>query len=83
MNENGRWITTRYGNKVFIKNKDVNEYMNDEIKKGAKKMTLDEYIAKKEQRQEPLLQEFGYKSKEEKFRYKAQRLLDKLKGKKE
>lgn len=83
MNEDGRWITTKSGNRVFIKNKSINEYMNDEIRKGAKKMSLNDYIEKKEKEQGPLMQAFGYKPKEEKFRYKAQRLLDKLKNKKE
>lgn len=57
----------------------TNDYMNNMIKK---KVTMKQYIAKKEQAQQPLLQEFGYKPKEEKFRYKAQRLLEKAKNKK-
>ena len=73
MNEEGRWITNKYGNRVFIKNKDVNEYMNNMIKK---KVTMKEYVARKEQEQMPLLQAFGYKPKEEKYGDKAQRLLD-------
>lgn len=32
MNEEGRWITTRYGNRVFIKNKTANNYMNNKIR---------------------------------------------------
>lgn len=72
-------IIFRYINgKVRPINVDVqestNKYMNDKLRK----VTLKSYIEKKEQEQQPLLQEFGYKSKEEKYRYKAQRLLDKF-----
>lgn len=35
MNEEGRWITTKYGNKVFIRDKDVNNYMNKKIRNEA------------------------------------------------
>lgn len=61
----------------------TNDYMNKMLKESTKKMTLDDYIKNKEKEQGPLMQVFGYKPKEEKFRYKAQRLLDKLKNKKE
>ena len=37
MNEDGRWITTKYGNKVFIRDKDVDNYMNDKIRSKSNK----------------------------------------------
>lgn len=37
MQEDGRWITTKNGNRVFIKNKDINDYMNNKIRKKGKK----------------------------------------------
>ena len=60
----------------------TSEYMNGKIRNSSSKMTLKKYIEKKEQEQQPLLQEFGYRPKEEKFRYTAQRLLEKSKKKK-
>ena len=56
----------------------TNDYMNNKIRNNTKKMTINDYIKKKEQEQQPLLQEFGYKPKEEKYRSKAERLLDKF-----
>ena len=70
--DNG-WRRNKYGG-IF----NVNDYMNNQIRK----MTYKKYIEKKEQEQQPLLQQFGYKPKEEKFRYKAQRLLDEYNKKK-
>lgn len=37
MNEEGRWITTKSGNRVFIKNNATNEYMNNVIRNKNKK----------------------------------------------
>ena len=37
MQEDGRWITTKSGNRVFIKNKDINDYMNNKIRNKGKK----------------------------------------------
>ncbi|MBR5227550.1 MAG: hypothetical protein IKV94_02825 [Clostridia bacterium] len=68
-----RYINGRIVPIKVNKDKTTNEYMNNQIKK---KVTMKEYVARKEQEQMPLLQEFGYKPKEEKYRYKAQRLLD-------
>ncbi len=76
--KNGRIIPIKVN-----KDKTTNDYMNKMLKESTKKMTLDDYIKNKEKEQGPLMQAFGYKPKEEKFRYKAQRLLDKLKNKKE
>lgn len=56
----------------------TNDYMNNKIRSNTKKMTINDYIKKKEQEQQSLLQEFGYKPKEEKYRSKAERLLDKF-----
>ena len=80
--DNG-WRKNKYGglfnifNKITPqKEKETNKYMNQMIRKKSKKgMTLQDYIIKKEQRQGPLQQAFGVKPKEEKFRYKAKRLL--------
>lgn len=36
MEEDGRWITTKYGNRVFIRNKSTNDYMNELIRSKLK-----------------------------------------------
>lgn len=82
--DNG-WRRNKYGGLFNINDIDnkmtTNEYMNNKIRNRNKKITKEEYILKKEQMQEPLKQEFGLKPKEEKFRYKAERLLSQLKKK--
>lgn len=77
--EDGRWITIN-GTHVFVKH--GQSPMDAYIKKFSNKMTKQEYIFNKEQRQEPLKQAFGLKPKEEKFRYKAERLLQEAKKRK-
>lgn len=70
--DSGRWITIN-GTHVFVK--DGQSPMDAYVRKFSKKMTKQQYIFNKEQQQQPLGQAFGIVPKQEKFRYKAERLL--------
>ena len=69
-NEEGKWVTIN-GRRIFIRNKETNNYMNNKIRK----MTKNDYIKEKERSQNGLMAFFGFKNYETPFHETAERLL--------